>query len=130
MNDTAQAKPKRGSRMETFIGSLLLIGVLTSGAFIVAGWIWQWFATGKWGFDYTLPRTNLLRFVRQELSNVALGNHGPSLLINWGIIFLFLTPYFRVFLSFFYFLLAERNWKYSALTGFVLVALTLSLTVI
>ncbi|MGZ3606158.1 MAG: DUF1634 domain-containing protein, partial [Thermodesulfobacteriota bacterium] len=51
----------------------------------------------------------------------------PRVMINMGIAVLMLTPFVRVLASVFYFAFAERNWKYTLFTGFVLGVLTYSL---
>jgi len=51
----------------------------------------------------------------------------PRLFLNMGIAILMLTPFVRVLASVFYFAFAERNWKYTLFTGFVLSVLIYSL---
>ena len=48
-------------------------------------------------------------------------------MIDLGLAALLLTPFVRVLASMLYFAVAERNGKYAAFTGFVLVTLSYSL---
>ncbi|MBI3313681.1 MAG: DUF1634 domain-containing protein [Candidatus Omnitrophica bacterium] len=114
-------------KMDLLVSRILRTGLGLSLIFITSGLAWKWFLTGKFQFDYTLPKTNVLQFIFEELSLVAHGNFRPRLLINLGIVFLMLTPYIRVLASMIYFAFIERNRKYTAFTGFVLLTLTYSL---
>lgn len=58
---------------------------------------------------------------------MASGALRPRVLINFGLAVLLLTPYVRVAASMLYVAVAERNWKYTAFTGFVFAVLTYSL---
>ncbi len=126
MPGTAPPPPSK-DRFSVWVGTTLLAGVLTSATLLAAGLLWRWFATGSPSFDYSLPRSNLLGFAKEEVAAVMRGEIRPRLLINLGLLVLLLTPYARVFLSFCFFAFAERNWKYSLFTGLVLAVLSYSL---
>jgi uncharacterized membrane protein len=115
--------------MDLLVGYLLLGGVLTSAALIVAGLIWRYISTGRLSSEYTIEGMNLAQFVWEELRLVAAQQFRPRLLINLGIAVLLLTPFARVLASMLYFALGLRNWKYTLFTGFVLAVLTYSLFV-
>jgi len=113
--------------MDILVGFILLVGVLVCAAFLMAGILWQWIATGSPGLHYTLAGTNLFHFWLADLRQLAAGELRPTLLINLGIALLMMTPYVRVLASTVYFAFAERNVKYTLFTGFVLAVLTYSL---
>jgi len=113
--------------MDVLIGYILLAGVFISMAFIAAGLLWQYLITGKLGLDYQIIGMNLAQFVATEVRAVAAGRVYPETVINWGILSLMLTPYFRVLASVVYFMVGLKNVKYTAFTAFVLLVLTYSL---
>jgi uncharacterized membrane protein len=118
---------KTGSSMDTLIGSILLVGVLLSIGLLVAGTAWHWIATGKLEFDYTIQGMNFWEFLLTSLRQVASGAMRPQTVTDLGLSVLLLTPYVRVLASMLYFLLAERNWKYTLFTLFVFSVLSYSL---
>ena len=113
--------------MDTLVGYVLLFGVIVAVSSIAAGLVWRWLASGSPNVDYTLPKMNLFKFVAAEIGDLLGGAFRPRLLVSLGIAALLLTPYLRVLVSLLFFALAERNWKYSLFTGFVLAVLTYSL---
>jgi uncharacterized membrane protein len=125
-NDTSRKTALQG-RMDALVGYILGVGVLLSVALLVAGLIWKWTTTGKLAFDYRLIGMNLFQFAAGQYRLAAHGAIRPRLLVNWGIIVLMLTPYFRVLASVVYFMAVVKNWKYSLFTSVVLVVLTYSL---
>lgn len=122
-----QAKTASGFDMETLIGSLLLIGVLTSLTLLVTGTVWHWFAYGNLRFHYPIKGTNLFEFLTGSLQQIGEETFRPRLLINLGLSVLLLTPYLRVLASMLYFLIAERNGKYTLFTLVVFAVLTYTL---
>ncbi|MFB3894537.1 MAG: DUF1634 domain-containing protein [Phycisphaerae bacterium] len=119
--------PDKGGRMDTLVGYILLTGVLLSVTLIAAGLAWHWAASGELAMRESMKGTNLVRFAVGEIAAALKGPVRPDLLINLGIIALMLTPYARVLASVFYFALALRDWKYTAITAFVLAVLTYAL---
>jgi uncharacterized membrane protein len=113
--------------MDSLVGYILLIGVLTSIALIVAGVIWHYANTGHVGLDYSIVGMNLFQFVLSEFRQFTQLHLRPRLLVNLGIATLMLTPYIRVTASMLFFGFAERNYKYTAFTAMVFVVLTYSL---
>ena len=113
--------------VDLVIGYVLLGGVLTSMALLATGVAWHDVRTGELGLDYRLGDTTLFGFVVLDVQQLVAGEFRPRLLVNLGIAVLMLTPYARVLASMVYFGTVERNWKYTAITAFVLAVLTCSL---
>ena len=126
---TGPSADARETRMDTLIGYVLVGGVTLCVLLIVAGIAWHWIRTGHAEVRYPIARMNLFEFVVADVQQVASGEFRPRLLVSLGIAALLLTPYLRVTVSLAFFALAERNWKYSLFTGFVLAVLTYSLFV-
>ena len=114
-------------RMDAIVGTLLLSGVLTSLALIVAGLTWHRLATGHSALDETLAGHDVVELLGADLRLLVQGAVRPRLLISLGIVALLLTPYLRVLASMLFFAFVEHNWKYTAFTAFVLLVLTYSL---
>jgi uncharacterized membrane protein len=113
--------------IETVVGLTLQTGVLVSLALIAAGLVWHRLIWGTWQFDYTLPATSVGGFLVADVEQASGAPARPRLLVNLGIAVLLLTPYVRVLASMLYFMVVERNLKYSLFTAFVLAMLTYSL---
>ncbi len=113
--------------IENLVGYILLIGVVTSLSLIIGGLAWHLVRTGQIGIQYDIAGMNFFEFLRSGLRQVFADQYRPRLLVSLGIAMLMLTPFVRVFASMIYFLVAARNWKYAAFTGFVLTVLTYSL---
>ena len=113
--------------VDLVIGYVLLGGVLTSMALLATGVAWHDVRTGELGLDYRLGDTTLFGFVVLDVQQLVAGEFRPRLVVNLGIAVLMLTPYARVLASMVYFGTVERNWKYTAITAFVLAVLTYSL---
>jgi uncharacterized membrane protein len=113
--------------MDSVVGYILLIGVISSAALIVGGLAWHWATTGQLQFEYPIGRVNLARFIYSDLQKLIAGPTRPRYLINLGIAVLMLTPFVRVLASVLYFAFVARNWKYALFTASVLGALTYSL---
>lgn len=114
--------------MEALVGTILLAGVLTSMALIVVGVVWNLIANSTLALDYSISGENFFSFLVQSFRQLFAGEGvRPPQLISLGIVVLMLTPFLRVAASFVYFLVAERNWKFSVITLIVLGVLTYSL---
>jgi uncharacterized membrane protein len=123
----AQREHQQEHTMDLLIGYLLMIGVLTSVVLIAAGLLWRWIATGRPVMDYAIQGVNLAEFVIAEARLALSGQFRPRLLVNLGLVVLMLTPFARVLASVLFFAFAERNWKYTLITLFVLLVLSYSL---
>lgn len=113
--------------LDGLVSTVLLGGVLLSVALIVAGAVWEFLKTGQLVPAYKLGGSNLLVFLGSDVGNSFAGHFRPRLLVNLGIAALMLTPWVRVLISVLFFGLAQKNWKYTAFTAFVLTVLTWSL---
>ncbi len=111
------------------ISYILIGGVGLSFAIEVAGLAWYYIQTGGLSFDFSsrwqLTGTSFFSYIAGLFSNTTGG--GPLALMAVGIVILMLTPYIRVIASAIHFG-ATRNLKYLFFTIFVLVVLTLSLS--
>ena len=114
-------------RMESLVGLILLVGVLTSATLLLAGLAWHWAATGNLTFDYQIKNLNLFQFVVTDLHLALSGQLRPRLLLSLGIAALLLTPYVRVLVSMVFFAFVEKNLKYTLFTAFVFAVLTYTL---
>jgi uncharacterized membrane protein len=115
--------------MEAMIGTILLVGVLLSVILIVVGLVWYGITTGSLTLNFTIKGMNLFNFLQEDFQQFQSGNVKPGLFIDLGIAALLLTPFVRVLVSVFYFMIAERNWKFVLFTGFVCSVLIYSLFV-
>lgn len=113
-------------RMDTLVGTLLLIGVMASLALVTAGAIWSFLSTGRMVPNYRIVGMNFFDFAVATAAGLRHGLFTPKLLINTGIVALMLTPFLRVLASMLYFL-TVKNPKYTAFTAFVLAVLAWSL---
>jgi uncharacterized membrane protein len=125
--DADRGIPAPRLSMDLLVGYVLQAGVLLSAALLIGGLLWRWYVTGRLGVDYPLAGENLFRFAALDMRAMMAGRFRPRLLINTGVIVLLFTPFVRVAVSVAYFLLAERNLKYTVFTSFVLAVLTYSL---
>jgi len=114
-------------KMDLLVGYLLLTGVGLSMLLIIAGLIWRFVRVGHFTLSQELAGTNLFEFIVGEVRVAISGQFRPRTLVDGGIVVLMLTPYFRVFASMLYFMIALKNWKYSLFTAIVLAILTFSL---
>ena len=113
--------------MESLVGYILLTGVLLSVVLLMVGFVWRWVRVGNLQFEHSIVGMNFFEFILSSLRQIASQAFRPRLFLNMGIAVLMLTPFVRVLASVFYFAFAERNWKYTLFTGFVLGVLTYSL---
>ena len=113
--------------MSVLVGWILLTGVITSIGLLLAGTAWQYVAKGTLEVEFKIEGADLYEFVITTMRGLVAGQLRPQTLIALGACVLLLTPYVRVLASMLSFLLAERNWKYSVFTLFVLSVLTYTL---
>jgi uncharacterized membrane protein len=114
-------------QIETFVGYILLLGLLGSVTLLLIGMSWRWLETGTLQLDYSLGGMNLFRFMVAEMQLLTHGTISPRIIVSLGITVLLLTPYLRVLSSMLYFAIAEHDIKYTCFSGFVLAVLTYSL---
>ncbi|HLW63887.1 MAG TPA: DUF1634 domain-containing protein [Gemmataceae bacterium] len=113
--------------MRTLVGWILLAGLLSSLALLIAGTIWQYLSAGKLEAEFKLEGSDLYHYAVSIARSALAGHWRPQTLIALGICVLLLTPYVRVLVSMLSFLFAERNLKYTLFTLFVLCVLTYTL---
>ncbi len=118
------------SKLETAISYMLITGVAISLLLEILGVVLLYREYGNLAISRDaglfIRGRDFFSFIFQQFA----GNHplGPGiLLITAGIIVLILTPYIRLVASVVYFA-AEKNMKYVVITLFVLIVVTLSLT--
>jgi uncharacterized membrane protein len=113
--------------LEALVGGILVAGLLTSVALIVAGLVWHWARARTLRMDYVLPATDVVSFLLADVHQAAALATGPRRLVNLGIGVLMLTPYLRVVASLLYFVVVARSRTYATITAIVLAILTYSL---
>jgi uncharacterized membrane protein len=121
----------RESRLETIISYLLIVGVIVSLCLEVTGIV----LFSSLYHNLNIMPDNKSLFIQGRdfftfLYTIARGegmDNQAILFMTLGVAVLILTPYVRVVASFIYFAW-ERNYKYVLITAFVLVILTVSLT--
>ncbi|GBC70814.1 hypothetical protein HRbin02_00585 [Candidatus Calditenuaceae archaeon HR02] len=112
-------------RLESLISLVLATGVVLSLAILAIALAFYLSNTGPeivLSDKYRVISPNFFEYMR----NIAKIDFGASGLMAIGLILLMLTPYARVIASFTYFA-ARRDVKYSLITAFVLLVLTVSL---
>ena len=116
--------------MENAISYLLIGGVLLCLVLLVTGMALYWGQQG--GVSVSQDPSVFVRghdffsFIFDQITGRDVRNL-PLRLITLGVIVLLLTPYLRVILSAVYFT-REKNFKYVFITVFVMIILTISLT--
>ena len=116
------------TKLETAISYVLIIGVVVSLIFIMAGMIllyhqYHIMSTSEEPAMF-IRGNNFLAFLVQLFEKKSTWSTGTGL-ITLGIVILILTPYFRTITSVVYFA-RRKNIKYFLITLFVLAILTLS----
>jgi uncharacterized membrane protein len=118
------------SKLETTVSYLLMAGVIISLLLEIVGVILLYQSFGSLAIsrdtDMFIRGNNFFVFMFEEFQ----GRHPQGIAIQFmtvGIIALILTPYIRLIVSVIYFGW-EKNIKYVLITIFVLVVVTLSLT--
>jgi uncharacterized membrane protein len=121
--------PDIESRLETAISYLLISGVIVSLLLEVAGVILYLRGHGNLVISHDqgvfIQGRDFFSFIYQLWGNHTGGT--AILLMISGVVVLILTPFIRIILSVVYFGW-EKNWKYVFITLFVLLVITLSLT--
>jgi len=117
------------SKLETVISILLIAGVVSSVALEAVGIALYFGVYGNVDVSSNsavyIQGENFFAFVVEKVQNLFVSENALAFM-TMGIIVLVLTPYIRAITSAVYFGW-ERNWKYLAITLFVLFVLTLSL---
>jgi uncharacterized membrane protein len=118
------------SGFEKTIGYLLIVGVIISLLLEITGvaMLYSTYRQINISQDTSvfIKGHDFFTFVLQQVEGKYL-EKSPFILMTAGIIVLVLTPYIRVLASVLHFAW-QRNWKYVCITLFVLIVVTLSLT--
>jgi uncharacterized membrane protein len=118
------------SKMESAISYLLITGVILSLLLEISGLVLYYIQNGNLQISQAagafINGNNFFSFIYEVISGRQHTGTGITL-ITAGLIVLLLTPFLRVVLSVIYFS-AEKNLKYIWITLFVLVIITLSLS--
>jgi uncharacterized membrane protein len=123
---TATSRAWNDERLEGIIGTLLQVGVVLSGALVVAGGVIYLIRHGSEPPRYgTFAGEPLELRTLSGIVAYALSMHGRGI-IQLGLLFLIATPVARVAFSAVAFVL-ERDWLYVAVTSVVLAVLLFSL---
>jgi len=110
--------------LENLVWSILLGGLAIALALICAGLLWEWMFLGGNSVTPPISATNLAGYLLITGAESLDMGIGPAVLVYAGIGVLMLTPLARVLASFLFFSVADRDWKFTAVTGFALVVLT------
>lgn len=109
--------------LEPLVWKILGGGLLLSVILILAGLGWEWASSGTVSMGPTILALNLGGFLTATAAGAA-GGLSPAFLLNCGIAVLLLTPYVRVLASVVFFGFRDRDYRFTAITGFVAVVLT------
>jgi uncharacterized membrane protein len=105
------------------------VGVVLSVIFEAAGLLLNYVQTGSSSFAFAgawrVAGGNFFDFTLSTIRSLVSGAN-PVELVSLGIVTLMLTPYFRVVASVVYYGV-EKDWKYVAITSFVLIVITCAL---
>ena len=116
------------SRLETVISYLLIIGVVSSLIIELIGIILTYVSYRQLPISndasFFIQGRDFFTFIYNQFTDG--GETVAVRLMTLGVVFLMLTPYLRVIISAFYFAL-RRNIKYTLITLFVLIVITISL---
>ncbi len=125
-----QQKPEEQSKLENAISYLLISGVLLSLILLIIGMALLWQKQGGVAVSQDpsvfVHGHDFFSFIYNDLTGNGVKGL-PLQIITLGVLVLLLTPYVRVILSAVFFA-RERNMKYVLITIFVLIILTISLT--
>ncbi len=118
------------SKLETAISYLLIAGIAVSLALIIVGLVFFYHSYGNLGISLNdsslyIHGQNFFSFIYDLFSSRYTQNNA-ILFISLGIAMLLLTIYMRVIVSILYFVW-KKDIRYTVITAFVLIAITLSL---
>jgi uncharacterized membrane protein len=121
----------REARLEVIISYVLIVGVVSAVVLESIGIALYYGAFGNLQYTQTpnvyVHGENFFAFIADKVQNLFVAENAIAFM-TLGIVVLILTPFIRAITSCIYFGW-ERNWKYVAITLFVLVILTISLAV-
>lgn len=119
----------REVKLELLISYLLIIGVITAVVLEVIGITLYYGTYGNMAYSQApnvyITGENFFAFVIERLQNLLVTENALAFMTA-GIIVLVMVPFVRAIASCLYFAW-EKNWKYVAITLFVIAILTISL---
>jgi uncharacterized membrane protein len=125
----SELEADREVKLESVISYLLIIGVITAVVLEVIGITLYYGAYGNVAYSQApyvyINGENFFAFVAERLQNLFVSENAIAFMTA-GIIVLALVPFVRAIASCLYFIW-QKNWKYVAITLFVLAVLTISL---
>ncbi len=110
--------------LETLAFAILAGGLLLSVTLILSGLTLEWILQGSLNADH--PAISAVN-VRELLESIPAGSHeglSPLVLLSAGIAVLLMTPYVQVLAAMLFFTFRDRNYRFSAITGFIAAVLT------
>jgi uncharacterized membrane protein len=114
---------RRFPDLETLAWTILAGGLLLSVFLILSGLVWEWIAAGTLHMGPPILAVNFRGFLEAIVTGSSKGI-APAILLNSGIAVLLLTPYAQVLASMCFFAFRDRNYQFTAITGFVGAVLT------
>jgi uncharacterized membrane protein len=115
---------RRRPRLETLVFAILAGGLVLSVALILAGLTWEWIAQGSLNPDHPALSAVNVHGLLESLTTGSLAGLSPLVLLYTGIAVLLMTPYVQVLAAMLFFTFRDRNYRFSAITGFVALVLT------
>jgi uncharacterized membrane protein len=110
--------------LETLVFLILAGGLLLSVALILVGLTWEWTGPGTLNADHPAISAVNVRGLLESIMAGSPGGLSPLVLLSAGIAVLLMTPYVQVLAAMLFFTFRERNYRFSAITGFVALVLT------
>jgi len=123
---TTNTKRWNDGQMREIMGTLLRTGVLAAAFLVISGGILFFIQHPKEIFDYTTFKGEPAQFRQVHLILKESLNFRGRDIIQLGLLVLIATPVARVIFSLIGFII-EKDWIYVAITGVVLMILTISL---
>jgi len=123
---TTNTKRWNDGQMRDIMGTLLRTGVLAAAFLVIFGGILFFIQHPKEIFDYTTFKGEPAQFRQVHLILKESLNFRGRDIIQLGLLVLIATPVARVIFSLIGFII-EKDWIYVAITGVVLMILTISL---
>ncbi len=124
---------RRSTSLQLGISWILRIGVVLSVLFNAAGLLLDYAQTGNASLNLTSSSSwnvkggNFFDFAFSTAGTL-FGGLTPVALASFGIVILMLTPYVRIMAAVVYYSV-EKDWKYVAITSFVLLVITAGLLI-
>jgi uncharacterized membrane protein len=109
--------------LERLVWSILLGGLALALGCICVGLVWEWTSLGSPSITPPFSATNLAGYLLVAATETPDMGTIPAVLVYTGIGILLLTPLASILASLLFFSLADRNWKFTAVTGFTLIVL-------